>query len=151
VKFLERTLARLDLRRPVVLAELHPELRRRVLLLLDHLGGRFTPYCGYRDEAAQKRAKATGHSNASWGQSPHNFKPALAVDVVLDPRHVDVRPNPADENYPDLWDDASPEAVQAWEDLEEAAERYGLERVNLRGVRDKPHLQLHDWRRRIPQ
>jgi len=38
--------------------------------------------CSYRGEVAQEMAFDAGHSNAHFGESPHNFKPALAVDVV---------------------------------------------------------------------
>jgi hypothetical protein len=147
MKHLGSTIIDLDKRRPVVLAELHPELRVLVERVLSELGNRFTPYCGFRDEAAQTKAKHLGNSNAEWGQSPHNFKPALACDLVLDPRFVDVRPAPGDPRYPDLWDDVSKSAVQAWVDLEAAALKAGLERVTLRGGRrDMPHVQLPEWR-----
>jgi hypothetical protein len=36
--------------------------------------------CSYRPEADQNRAFALGHSKAKFGQSPHNFRPALAID-----------------------------------------------------------------------
>lgn len=36
--------------------------------------------CAYRGEADQNRAFDLGHSKARFGQSPHNFKPALAID-----------------------------------------------------------------------
>ena len=35
--------------------------------------------------AAQERAVALGHSRAHFGQSPHNFTPAIALDVVPAP------------------------------------------------------------------
>lgn len=150
---LKATLERLDRKRPVILAELHPHLRAMMLPLLADLGGRFTPYCGYRGPSEQAEAFASGASNALYGSSPHNFKPALACDVVLDPRKVKVReaPDPKFPGWPDLWDTESEEAMAAWEALEQAAKTHGLERVNIRdrtGVlrRDRPHLQLHGWR-----
>lgn len=146
--------ARLDARRAVVLAELHPTLDATVRAALAELGGRFTPWEGYRDAAGQAKALAEGRSRASFGNSPHNFRPALAVDVVLDPRKVAVRPHKQDVEVPDLWDDESAEALAAWEALERAAEKYGLERVNIEvnGVlrRDRPHLQLAGWRSLVP-
>lgn len=150
----EETCRRLDRRKPAVLAELHHELRKRVMPLLAGLGGRLTPWEGFRDRLGQALARQRGHSNAEWGESPHNWQPALAVDVVLDPRRVTVRPHLADPERPDLWDDESPEAVAAWRDLEIAAPKEGLERVVVmrRGVArpDLPHLQLHSWRSYIP-
>lgn len=127
--------------------ELHNELRARLVMLLSDMGGRVTPWEGYRGPEAQAAARAAGNSNAAFGESPHNFKPSLAVDVVLHPAFVSLRAAASDSTYPDLWDDASPEALKAWADLELAAARVVLERVDLRvGVRDRPHLQLPNWR-----
>ena len=141
-----KTIVRLARRRPEVLAELHHELLARVLPLLSELGGRLTPYCGFRNREDQESAFNKGTSGARWGQSPHNFRPALAVDLVLDPTHVSVQAHRADPRYPDLWDDTSPDARAAWTDLEAAALRHGLERTSIDGKRDLPHLQLPEWR-----
>jgi hypothetical protein len=141
------TLHDLDKRRPLVLAELHPELRAKVDAIVVDLGGRLTPYCGYRDAAAQAKAFADGASAARFGESPHNFKPALACDLVLDPRHVPVKTTiVAGTEWPNLWDEETPEALAAWEALERAAFAAGLERVNVGGRRDRPHVQLANWR-----
>ncbi len=53
MKFLASTIERLEKMRPVVLAELHPNLRDLVEQVLSETGGLFTPYCGYRDEKGQ--------------------------------------------------------------------------------------------------
>lgn len=148
------TVARLDRKRGQVLRELHPELRTRVLLLLGDLGGRFTPYCGYRGPAEQAEAFAAGTSLARWGQSPHNWRPALAVDVVLNPLKVQVPEvkDPKFPGFPALWTDETEETASAWHALELAAVEHGLERVDLKNQktgaleRDRPHLQLHGWR-----
>lgn len=138
--------ARLEKNRARVLADLHPVLRGRVIECMDELGNRFVPYCGYRDAAAQAKALAEGHSEARFGASPHNFKPALACDVVLNPAVVDVAPVKGAEAWPNLWDDESPDAVKAWDALEVAAKLHRLDRVNVGGKRDKPHLQMPLWR-----
>lgn len=132
-----------------VLAELHPLLREKVEAVLRELEV-FTPYCGYRGEVDQAKAKLDGRSNAAFGQSPHNFRPALACDLVLNPVLIDVRPHLAAPDYPDLWDDITPVCAAAWASLEVAAARHNLERVDLRGVRDKPHLQLEHWGNYLP-
>jgi hypothetical protein len=144
------TLLRLDKKRPVVLAQLHPELRRRVERVLDMTGHRLAPWEGYRGREDQERARLSGASEARFGQSPHNFTPSLACDLVLDPRQVPVRAHLRDERYPDLWDDETPEALAAWEALERACEEVELERVLVRGRRDRPHVQLPKWRSLIP-
>lgn len=154
MKNLHVTLADLDRRRPRVLGEIHPQLRLLVVPMLEQLGDRFAPYCGFRDSGDQAKALAAGASNAAFGESPHNFSPALAIDVVLDPRRVPVRAAPSSPEWPDLWDEETPEALAAWEALELAAVAAGLERVDIvvHGVkrRDKPHVQLHAWRSLIP-
>lgn len=147
-----RTILRLERLRAGVLAELHPELLVRVEPLLEELGGRFAPYTGFRDAEEQAKVLARGKSGARWGQSPHNYKPALALDVVLHPARVAVAPVKGDEAWPNLWDNESPAALEAWRDLELAAARHGLERVRFRNPLtdeielDLPHLQLPNWR-----
>jgi len=138
--------ADLDRRRPQVLAELHPDLRAKVAAIVDELGGRLAPYCGFRGPEDQAKALAAGASAARFGESPHNFSPALACDLVLDPRHVAVGFVPSAPTWPNLWDEETPEALAAWEALERAAFTHGLERVNVRGRRDRPHVQMPNWR-----
>jgi hypothetical protein len=143
---------RLEERHDRVLDELHPELRARVLRVLADLGGRVSPWEGYRDAIGQAKALARGSSRAKWGQSPHNYSPALACDLVLHPERHDLRAHKDDAEYPDLWDDESLDALATWAALEEAAQRHGLERVTIRDritgklVRDKPHVQVPMWR-----
>ena len=135
-------------------AELHPLLRAKMREVLDLMEGRLAPWCGYRGPADQLAAVERGASAARFGESPHNFEPSLACDVVLHPAHVHVRPHPLDLESPDLWDDETPDALAAWEALDRAAEVAGLERVSFlrRGKRvtDLSHLQLPGWRSLIP-
>jgi hypothetical protein len=151
MKDFAETCARIDKRRHRVLGEIHPALFRVVQLVILDLGGRLTPWEGYRDQKGQESALRRGTSETKWGESPHNFKPALAIDLVLDPRLVQCRPHAAAPETPDLWDDTSPQAKAAWIALEAAAQRYRLERVRVHGRRDHPHLQLQNWRSYIPQ
>lgn len=139
--------ADLEKRRTTVMRELHSVLRPRVSSLIEFLGGRFTVYTGYRDADAQAKAFASGNSAARFGQSPHNHSPALACDVVLDPDHVNVSVTEIDgDEWPNLWCTSTPEAVQAWQDLEVAAKRFNLRRVDVNGKRDRPHLELPNWK-----
>ena len=45
--------------------------------------------CGHRGKAEQEKAYKSGTSKARWGQSKHNSKPSLAVDVVPLPLNWD--------------------------------------------------------------
>ncbi|MEK9722170.1 MAG: hypothetical protein VW405_01635 [Rhodospirillaceae bacterium] len=143
---------RLDERRARILAELHPDLRVRIDRILRD--PRFAPWEGHRSDAKQRDAYARGASNAAPGQSPHNHLPALACDLVLDPRHVRVRPSKSNPEYPDLWDDESPDAQHAWQALDQMAAAAGLGRVRIRRrgaprgvtVPDLPHVELPNWR-----
>ena len=42
----------------------------------------FTILCGYRGKNEQEKAFREGKSKAHFGQSKHNFKPSMAVDIV---------------------------------------------------------------------
>ena len=133
-----RTLAK---RHRQSLTELHPELEARVRGLLADLGNRFMIWTGHRGKTEQQSALARGASHARWLESPHNYKPSFAVDVVCNPGVLDLAPHPEDDRYPNLWDPLGP-----WADLERMAVRHHLERVDVRGRRDLPHLQLPNWR-----
>lgn len=145
--------ANMERRHRRVRLELHPDLRIRVEHLIDDSGGLVWMWEGQRGELAQKAALDNGRSNAGFGDSPHNYALALAVDVVLDPRKVRVRANPGDARYPDLWDNESADAVAAWAEVHRLARARGLERVWIGHGRsrrpDHPHLQLPRWRQYV--
>ena len=88
---------------------------------------------GQRGHAAQERAFALGHSRAHFGQSAHNWSPAVALDVV---------PAPVD------WTDLGRFRALAGIVKAEAAVRkipiaWGGDWV---GLRDMPHYELDPWR-----
>ncbi len=62
------------------LSECHPDIQKVMREVIKHFD--CSVICGRRGRAAQELAFAAGKSNARYGQSPHNFEPALAVDVV---------------------------------------------------------------------
>ena len=125
--------------------ELHPELRARVRAALAECENSFVYWTGHRNERDQANAFAAGYSQARWGQSPHNLKPSLAVDVVLNPEVVMVNAHPSDSDYPHLWDKTSLDAQAAWAMLERAALKHHLVRVTLKRGRDLPHMELPGW------
>lgn len=150
-------IATLEVRHKRALNELHPELRRKVEMVLYQTGQRFRIWDGYRNEADQEDAYDKGASDSHFGQSPHNFKPSYAADLVLNPAKVTLRPHAKDAEMPDLWDDESEGAIEAWQSLERACQNEGLERVAItdrrtgKKKRDLPHVQLKGWRSLLPQ
>lgn len=67
--------------------ELHPLLQKivdEVIKVTD-----FTILDAQRGRAEQERAKRGGYSQASFGQSAHNYKPAVAMDLVPYPLDYD--------------------------------------------------------------
>jgi peptidoglycan L-alanyl-D-glutamate endopeptidase CwlK len=88
---------------------------------------------GQRGRAAQERAFALGHSRAHFGQSAHNFSPAVALDVV---------PWPLD------WSDIArfrslAELVKAKAVALGVPIAWGGDWAKLR---DMPHYELNPWR-----
>lgn len=85
--------------------------------------------CGHRSKAEQEKAYNSGASRARWGQSKHNHKPSLAVDVV---------PLPLD------WEDI-PAFEKLGEKIMAKAEELG---INIRwgrdftNLKDYPHFEL---------
>ena len=97
--------------------------------------------CGHRGEAAQEMAFDAGHSNAHFGESPHNFEPALAVDVIP---------------YPTQWRDTDRMHYFAGE-VKGIAEMMGIEitwggdwdrdtHLSDQRFHDLPHFELKNWR-----
>ena len=85
--------------------------------------------CGHRGKAEQEKAYNSGVSRARWGQSKHNHKPSLAVDVV---------PLPLD------WEDIPAFEKLGKKIMAKAEElgikiRWGRDFTNLK---DYPHFEL---------
>jgi peptidoglycan LD-endopeptidase CwlK len=107
-----------------MLIEFVTELDKRVPL---------TVICGYRGEAEQQEAYLTGHSRAQFGESPHNFKPSLAVDIG---------PRPLDWGDLKAFDKLISEARRLAEDMHLDLE-FGADFKNLV---DRPHIQIRNWK-----
>lgn len=86
-----------------------------------------------RGRMAQEQAFRLGHSRAHFGQSPHNFAPAIALDVC---------PAPID------WDDLG--RFRALAALVKAEARARNIPIAWGGdwpsLKDMPHYELHPWR-----
>lgn len=98
----------------------------------------FSVICSVRSKSEQMRAYNAGKSRAKWGQSPHNYEPSLAIDIVP---------------YPLDWND-----LVAFERLGTVFLKVAAKQgVSLEwgkyfsGLVDYPHFQLRDWQKRIPK
>jgi hypothetical protein len=117
------------------LAGVHPDLRRVLNEAIKHVD--FTVIQGQRGRAAQEKAKVSGNSRAGFGQSPHNYAPALAVDVIPSPFKG--------------WDDediVSELRKIAGVVIAEGA-KLGIKITwggNWQSIKDYPHLELTNWR-----
>lgn len=122
------------------LATCHADLRAVVEAVAAKM--RVMVLCGYRNETDQAAAFANGFSNAKPGESPHNMRPAQAVDLAP----LKFRPVTGDA-YVD-WDDVDLFDALARLVLTEAA-KLGVDLVwggTFKRV-DRPHFQLASWRK----
>jgi len=102
----------------------------------------FSVTAGYRCEEDQNAACLAGYSKAKFGQSPHNFDPSVAVDLVpwVDGKLV--------------WDDTSEHWDTLLEHLRITASalfadgmiNHNIENGYDRWGFDKPHWQLRNWK-----
>jgi peptidoglycan L-alanyl-D-glutamate endopeptidase CwlK len=113
------------------LAQAHPELARLFNEVIK--GFDITILDGQRGRAAQERAYALGNSRAHFGQSAHNWAPAVAVDVVP---------------YPVDWEDTARfKALAVY--VKPIAKRMGIPVAwggDFESIRDLPHWELSPWR-----
>jgi peptidoglycan L-alanyl-D-glutamate endopeptidase CwlK len=97
---------------------------------------------GTRGRAEQELAFKQGNSKAHFGDSAHNYKPAIAMDIVP---------------YPIDWNDTKRFITLQFEIIKPAAKRLGIPirqglDWNMNGsitdekFKDFPHVELHPWR-----
>ncbi len=87
--------------------------------------------CGFRGRYEQEKAYKEGKSKARFGQSKHNFKPSLAVDVV---------PLPLDWNNIPAFERLGEKIMKKAEELNIKI-KWGRDFSNLK---DYPHFELAD-------
>jgi peptidoglycan L-alanyl-D-glutamate endopeptidase CwlK len=104
----------------------------------------FSIVCGVRGREDQEEAKRDGRSKASFGQSPHNYRPSFALDIVPMVNGVA------------RWDDVA--AFRRCADhIMDVAETMGIDLTwggdwnhdgdeTVTDAWDKPHFQLQDWK-----
>lgn len=113
------------------LAQTHPLLQKLMESAITEFD--FTVICGQRGREEQEAAYRAGKSRARFGQSPHNFAPSLAVDIV---------PYPLDWN--DLAAFNKMGAV-----IKKHAKKLGINVTwgkDFKTLKDYPHFELTNWR-----
>lgn len=114
------------------LKKLHPDLLA-VVLKFAEMGGKFIVVQTERGKADQTIAHNTGHSNATFGKSAHNYSPALGVDL-------------GPINYPGHVDDYRTIALGMFA----AARELKIGIVwggDWKSIKDWPHFELFNWQK----
>lgn len=109
------------------LATCHPDLQRLFNEVIREVD--CSVLCGYRGKAEQEAAFASGNSKARWGQSKHNRKPSLAVDVVP---------------YPIDWNDI-PRFIEFVNLVKKKAKEMDIKircGADFTSLKDYPHFEL---------
>lgn len=112
------------------LALLHPDLSA-IVYRCAGLGYKFIVIETTRGKAKQTAAHNSGHSNATFGKSAHNYDPAFAVD--LGPR-----------NYPGKLADYKELALGIHLAAREL--NIGITWGGDWSIRDYPHFELSNWK-----
>lgn len=119
------------------LAEAHPLLQKVVAQFQkDFPDVQFQINDAQRGRPEQETAFKKRTSNAHFGQSAHNFKPAVALDIYVRPVQFA------------KW---GPYALFAKEFLASAA-RVGVDLTwggSWKTIKDGPHFELSDWQARV--
>lgn len=118
------------------LSNAHPDIQRVMNAAIQDCDFAVLESC--RDAEHQKAAFEKGSSCAKFGQSPHNFQPALAVDCVP---------------YPIDWKN-----TKAFQQMAQVINGHAL-RLGVaitwggtfKTLRDMPHFELSNWRSMIPK
>lgn len=131
-------------RSQTLLMQVHPDLVRVCEAAIQQIDFAITTGC--RGCAAQEAAQKAGNSRAHFGSSPHNFNPALAVDVI---------PSPFDGN----WN--APDLIPRLEAISKVfiacGKMIGPDFQIVWGgcgtdgwehIHDYPHMQLKNWKER---
>lgn len=114
-----------------ILANAHPALQKIANEAIKHFD--FTVLESYRGKNAQTKAFANGNSKAQFGQSPHNYFPSLAIDIV---------PYPIDWNNLKAFDAMGAVFMRCAKDLNIDI-TWGK---NFSKLKDYPHFELKNWK-----
>jgi peptidoglycan L-alanyl-D-glutamate endopeptidase CwlK len=118
----------------IKLGEVHPDLMALAHAVIAEVD--CTILCGHRDEAVQNEVYLMGHSKARFGESPHNYKPALAIDMVP---------------YPIDWKNE-----KRFQDFVGIVKRKAAEMnieitcgADFKSFKDYPHFELKNWKKMV--
>jgi peptidoglycan LD-endopeptidase CwlK len=119
------------------LEKLHPDLKKILVLAIKEID--FKVLDATRGRAAQTKAFKQGNSNARFGDSAHNYVPAIAVDLF---------PAPYDWDDRDAFIKLSKVILRIAKELKIPLRWGGDWNMdgNLSDGWDMPHYELHPWR-----
>lgn len=117
------------------LAQAHPDLQKVLVEALQHFDFMIVETNRTRED--QEKAFATGKSRAHYGQSPHDFMPALAADCA---------PLPLDWNNTAAFDALAVVMETASKTVDVAIVWGGCGKDGWERIVDKPHFQLANWK-----
>jgi peptidoglycan L-alanyl-D-glutamate endopeptidase CwlK len=109
------------------LNELHVSLQAVLIEAIKIIA--FVIICGYRGKDDQEKAFNDGKSKAHFGQSKHNFKPSLAVDLAPCPTN---------------WNDIASFKKLA-DVILKVGNQHGIQLIwggNWQSLKDYPHFEL---------
>lgn len=115
-------------------AELHPLLQKVVDEAIKEVD--FVILDAQRGRGEQERAFKQGNSKAHFGQSAHNYAPAVAMDICP---------------YPIDWNDV-PKFVAMSKVVKAKAKALGVELVyggDWKSIKDYPHFELANWKQLV--
>jgi peptidoglycan L-alanyl-D-glutamate endopeptidase CwlK len=136
-----------------ILSKAHEDLQDLFNLVIERFD--CTIICSVRSAEDQQKAFDSGHSKAKPGQSPHNFEPSFAVDVV--PASVlggEVRRGK--KTYKLDWNSRDPQIQQLVREefflmaghVKAAIAELGLSIQwggDFKSFEDLPHWEISDW------
>jgi len=120
-------------------AQLHPKLQEIVdeaIKIVD-----FKILDATRGRAAQELAFKKGNTKAHFGQSAHNYVPAIAMDLFPAPYDWDNT-----TAFINLWKVIMPIAKKLSIPLRWGGDWEGDGKVDTSGLVDLPHYELNPWR-----
>ena len=120
-------------------AQLHPKLQAIVDEAIKHTDFKFLD--ATRGRAAQELAFKLGRTKAHFGQSAHNFVPAIAMDLFPAPYDWDNT-----QAFINLWKIIMPIAKAQGTPLRWGGDWDMNGQVNTSGLVDLPHYELNPWR-----